>query len=186
MVVVRTVCPRPSVKSCADFVARTVSFVKSAKSKKSRGLGCPGDRHGTGEVFEQVKANQAHHRVATMADSRFAPSRRRAGCCGHSYGLRLAGGCGLGSRLVGARCRFPADGRLLRRRGSLAGSCLRGTSRGPAAGRLRGGGLPRRGSCRGGLLCRGLFGRRDGGAVSGTGPPSGVTGCKRRCKSRPR
>ena len=33
---------------------------------KSRGLVRSGDRHDTGEVFTLVKANQAHHRVATM------------------------------------------------------------------------------------------------------------------------
>ena len=33
---------------------------------KSRGLVRAGDRDGTGEVFELVKANQAEHRVATM------------------------------------------------------------------------------------------------------------------------
>ena len=49
-----------------SFVARTASFAKSAKSKISCGLVRSGDRHDTGEVFALVKANQAHHRVATM------------------------------------------------------------------------------------------------------------------------
>ena len=53
-------------KSCGGCVVRIVSFAKSARSKKIRGLVRPGDRHGTGEVFELVKANQTHHRVATM------------------------------------------------------------------------------------------------------------------------
>ena len=50
----------------AGHQVRTGSFAKSVKSKRSRGLVRSGDRHDTGEVFALVKANQAHHRVATM------------------------------------------------------------------------------------------------------------------------
>ena len=41
-------------------------FSGEVEPKKSRGLVRAGDRDGTGEVFELVKANQAEHRVATM------------------------------------------------------------------------------------------------------------------------
>ena len=62
----------------ASASSREPSASRGARDlKKSRGLVRSGDRHDTGEVFALVKANQAHHRVATMC--------RVLGVCASGY-----------------------------------------------------------------------------------------------------
>ena len=68
---------------------------RAGDSKKGGGLVRSGDRHGAGEIFEFMRANQAEHRETTMC--RVLGVSTRAGTTLGGVGVRRRGCVGMSS-----------------------------------------------------------------------------------------